>query len=94
MDVRLGEYLLVCLTARDLNPTIATVALAFDEESTDRLQRARADHVIAPTLTGGIRMASSAGGTLLYNPGPETRLASGDVMIALGEDAQLKRLRS
>lgn len=116
-----------------------------------QLQRAGADHVISPTLTGGIRMASTllrphvvsfldsaivgpgmdlrleeaaipedsplvgrslgeaaipqntglvvialqAGGSRggqIYNPGPETRLAAGDVMIVLGKEEQLRRL--
>ncbi len=147
-----GANLLVCLTARDLNPNIVTVARAYDEESMDRLRRAGADHVISPTLTGGIRMASTllrphvvsfldsavvgpdmdlrleealippdshlAGKSLqearipehtglvvialqngsseappTYNPGPTTRLSEGDVMIVLGHEDQLQRLR-
>ena len=146
-----GDNLLVCLTARHLAPGLATVARAFDEESIERLRRAGADHVIAPTLTGGIRMASTllrphvvsfldsaivgpgidlrleeatlptgsplAGRTLAdaripqttglvvialkkthsaaqtYNPGPQTVLAEGDVMIVLGEENQVQRLR-
>lgn len=147
-----ADNLLVCLTARDLNPGIATVARAHDEESMDRLRRAGADHVISPTLTGGIRMASTllrphvvsfldsavvgrdldlrleeatippgsplTGRSLaevgiprrtglvvialqghgadteqVYNPGPETRLAEGDVMIVLGKPDQIERLR-
>ena len=147
-----GDNLLVCLTARDLNPGLATVARAYNEESMRRLKRAGADHVISPTLTGGIRMAStllrphvvsfldsavvgprmdlrleeatipedsplagkslgeaaipqetglvvialqaggSAGGQI-YNPGPETRLSAGDVMIVLGKEEQVQRLR-
>lgn len=147
-----GDNLLVVLTARDLNPKITTVARAYNEESMTRLKRAGADHVISPTLTGGIRMASTllrphvvsfldsaivgpdmdlrleeatipegspvAGlmlhearipqrtglvvvavqavashGGQIYNPGPDTRLEPGDVMIVLGKDEQLRRLR-
>lgn len=146
-----GDNLLVCLTARHLNPGLSTVARAFDEESIDRLSRAGADHVIAPTLTGGIRMASTllrphvvsfldsaivgpgidlrleeamlpprsplAGRTLAdagipqttglvviaikkgedgpqtYNPGPQTVLAEGDIMIVLGQEDQVHKLR-
>jgi voltage-gated potassium channel len=134
-----GDNLLVCLTARHLNPGLTTVARAFDEES------------IAPTLTGGIRMASTllrphvvsfldsatvgpgidlrleemalppgsplAGRTLAdvripqttgliviavqrhgqggqtYNPGPRTVLSEGDVMIVLGQEDQVRKLR-
>ena len=147
-----ADNLLVCLTARDLAPELATVARAYDEESMDKLRRAGADHVISPTLTGGIRMASTllrphvvsfldsaivgpdmdlrleeaeipgdsplVGLSLqeakipqrtglvvialqrhgenegqIYNPGPETRLVQGDVMIVLGQEAQLESLR-
>ena len=147
-----GDNLLVCLTARDLNPRLATVARAYNEESMRRLKRAGADHVISPTLTGGIRMASTllrphvvsfldsavvgprmdlrleettipedsplagkslgeasipqktglvvialqaggAAGGQIYNPGPETRLSVGDVMIVLGKDEQVQQLR-
>ena len=148
-----GDNLLVSLTARDLNPGIKIVARAWGEESAERLRRAGADNVIAPTLTGGIRMASTllrphvvsfldaaivgpgidlrleeamlptasplAGKTLeeariphhtglvvialqrdggsgehIFNPGPETRLREGDVMIVLGKEDQVQRLRS
>lgn len=146
-----GDNLLVCLNARDLNSSLATVARAYNEESMRQLQRAGADHVISPTLTGGIRMASTllrphvvsfldsaivgpgmdlrleeaeipedsplvgrslgevaipqktglvvialqAGGSSggqIYNPGPDTLLAAGDVMIVLGKEDQLRRL--
>jgi voltage-gated potassium channel len=147
-----GANLLVCLTARDLNPKIATVARAYDEESMTRLRRAGADHVISPTLTGGVRMAStllrpqvvsfldsafvgpemnlrleeapidedsplvgqslgeagipgrtglvvialkrSTSEQAIYNPGPDLRLTAGDVMIVLGQEEQLERLRA
>jgi voltage-gated potassium channel len=146
-----ADNLLVCLTARHLNPKVATVARAYDEESMDKLLRAGADHVISPTLTAGARMASTllrpnvvsfldativgpdmdlrleeatipqgsplhgaslgearipqetgliviavqrarGDGDHIYNPGPDTRLAAGDVMIVLGRGTQLKRL--
>lgn len=54
-----AENLLVCLTARDLKPDLNTVARAYSEESLEKLRRAGADHVISPTITGGIRMAST-----------------------------------
>lgn len=137
---------------RDLNPDLAIVARAYDEESIHKLRRAGADHVISPTITGGIRMASSlirprvvsfldsaivgpdmelrleealipegspldgcsladvgipgrtglvvlalqrsrSGEDPVYNPGPETRLSSGDVMIVLGREDQVHQLR-
>jgi voltage-gated potassium channel len=148
-----ADNLLVCLTARDLCPGLPTVARAYDEESMAKLRRAGADHVISPTITGGIRMASSflrprvlsfldsailgpnmdlrleeatipegsslAAGTLadakipqrtglvvialqrngethdqLYNPGPDTPLSAGDVLIVLGDEQQVDLLRS
>jgi voltage-gated potassium channel len=54
-----ADNLLVCLTARELNPDIPTVARAYNEESVEKLRRAGADHVISPNQTGGIRMAFS-----------------------------------
>lgn len=147
-----ADNLLVCLTARHLNPSLTTVARAYNEESLDKLRRAGAEHVVSPNQTGGIRMAFSllrphvvsfldcvitdAGGMELrleqatipseshligqtlaearipqraglivlglrragvgppsYNPGPETRLEAGDVMIVLGRSEQVQRLR-
>jgi len=148
-----AENILVCLTVRDLNQNLSIVARAYDEESVHKLRRAGADHVISPTITGGIRMASSlirprvvsfldsalvgpdmelrleealipegspldgrsladagipkrtglvvlalqrsrSGEDPLYNPGPDTRLTSGDVMIVLGSEDQVHRLRA
>ncbi len=54
-----ADNLLVCLTARELNENIPTVARAYNEESVEKLRRAGADHVISPYQTGGIRMAFS-----------------------------------
>jgi voltage-gated potassium channel len=147
-----GDNLLVCLAARDLNPRLLTVARASEEESASRLRRAGANHVISPTVTGGIRMASQLlrphvvgfldsailgpglelrleeavipegsplnGRTLaeakipkktglvvialqrggvaerpIYNPGPDTTLEEGDVMIVLGREGQVRELR-
>lgn len=147
-----ADNLLVCITARHLNPELTTVARAYNEESVEKLRRAGAEHVISPNRTGGIRMAFSllrphvvsfldcvvsdvgielrleqatipetshlAGrtlaearipqrtglivlglrrlgheGRLIYNPGPETRLQTGDVMIVLGESQQVQQLR-
>ena len=54
-----ADNLLVCLTARHLNPRLTTVARAYSEESLDKLRRAGAEHVVSPNQTGGIRMAFS-----------------------------------
>ena len=147
-----ADNLLVCLTARDMNPELHTVARAYNDESMDRLHRAGADLVISPTITGGIRMASSLlrpnvvsfldaatigadielrleetripegsplsgrsladaripqrtglvvialrrggdEGRQIYNPGPDTRLTAGDIMIVLGREEQVQQLR-
>lgn len=147
-----ADNLLVCLTARDMNPHLHTVARAYNDESMDKLHRAGANLVISPTITGGIRMASSLlrpnvvsfldaatigadielrleetripegsplsgrsladaripqrtglvvialrrgedGGQQIYNPGPDTRLTAGDIMIVLGREEQVQRLR-
>lgn len=147
-----ADNLLVCITARDLNPKLPVVARAYNEESVEKLRRAGADHVISPNQTGGIRMAfsllrpavvsfldcaiSDAGiemrleqatvpagshlvgrslaearipqetglivlallrgisGPPIYNPGPETRIEAGDVMIFLGASEQVEKLRN
>jgi voltage-gated potassium channel len=147
-----ADNLLVCLTARELNDVIPTVARAYNEESVEKLRRAGADHVISPNQTGGVRMAftllrpavisfldaaiTDAGiemrleqasipasshlvgqtlaeaqipqqtglivlalrrgiaGPPLYNPGPETHLEAGDVMILIGASDQVERLRN
>lgn len=147
-----ADNVLVCLTARGLNPNLTVVARAYSEESFEKLRRAGADHVIAPTVTSGIRMASTllrpnvvsfldvattgadidlrleeaeipadsrlvgqsladaripqrtglivlalrrgrGDGQPQYNPGPETQLESGDVMIVLGRPEQVRQLR-
>jgi voltage-gated potassium channel len=49
-----------------------------------------------PQQTGLIVLALRRGGRegrVEYNPGPETRLDGGDVMIVLGRNEQVQRLR-
>ncbi len=48
-----------------------------------------------PQRTGLIVLAlrRAVGGAPTYNPGPESRLEVGDVMIALGDPGQMQRLR-
>jgi voltage-gated potassium channel len=52
------DNLFICLSARDLNPGLAIVARASQEETRDKLFRAGASHVVSPEISGGIRMAS------------------------------------
>jgi len=147
-----ADNILVCMTARHLNPEIAIVARAYSEESLEKLRRPGAARVVSPNVTGGVRMAfsllrphvvdflecaiSGAGielrleqaaipngshfagqslaelripqrtglivlslqrarekGPPIYNPGPETRLEAGDVMIVMGSTEQIQQLR-
>ncbi len=148
-----ADNLLLCLTARGLRQDLTIIARAADEENIDKLGRAGADHVISPSVTGGVRLASmllrpsvvsfldvattgvgdvtlrleeadipeesplagislaearipqqtglivlalrrgGRAGPAQYNPGPETTLEAGDVMIVLGQDEQVERLR-
>jgi voltage-gated potassium channel len=53
------ECVLICLTARDLNPAVRIIAAAREEENIKLLYRAGADVVVAPPTTGG-RLMSAA----------------------------------
>ena len=52
-----ADNVYVVLTARDLNPSLRIVARAAEEQAEAKLLRAGANHVIAPTIIGGHRMA-------------------------------------
>lgn len=52
------DNLFVCLSARDLQPDLTIVARVDDEQTAEKLYIAGADHVVSPTVTGGVRMAS------------------------------------
>src|SRR5215213_8424665 len=52
-----ADNVYVVLTARDLNPDIHIVARAAEEQAESKLIRAGANHVVAPTIIGGHRMA-------------------------------------
>src|SRR6266403_1491740 len=52
-----ADNVYVVLTARDLNPKLRIVARAAEEQAEAKLIRAGADHVVAPTIIGGHRMA-------------------------------------
>jgi voltage-gated potassium channel len=54
-----ADNVYVVLTARDLNPGLHIVARAAEEEAEAKLVRAGANHVVAPTIIGGHRMAIS-----------------------------------
>ncbi|NJP11163.1 MAG: potassium channel protein [Leptolyngbyaceae cyanobacterium RU_5_1] len=55
-----AENLYTVLSAKTLNPTIRAIARASTEEALVKLQRAGADSVISPYITGGKRMAAAA----------------------------------
>ena len=52
-----ADNVYVVLTARDLNPNLRIVARAAEEQAESKLLRAGANHVVAPTIIGGHRMA-------------------------------------
>ncbi len=54
-----ADNVYVVLTARDLNPRLHIVARAAEEQAEAKLMRAGANHVVAPTIIGGHRMAVS-----------------------------------
>lgn len=54
-----ADNVYVVLTARDLNPNLHIVARAAEEQAEAKLLRAGANHVVAPTIIGGHRMAVS-----------------------------------
>lgn len=55
-----AENLYTVLSAKALNPNIRAIARASSEEALQKLQRAGADAVVSPYITGGKRMASAA----------------------------------
>ena len=52
-----ADNVYVVLIARDLNPHLHIVARAAEEQAESKLLRAGANHVVAPTIIGGHRMA-------------------------------------
>ncbi|MGL4883284.1 MAG: potassium channel family protein, partial [Waterburya sp.] len=55
-----AENLYTVLSAKTLNPRIRAIARASTEEAVQKLQRAGADAVVSPYITGGKRLAASA----------------------------------
>ncbi len=55
-----AENLYTVLSAKTLNPKVRAIARASTEEALVKLQRAGADAVISPYITGGKRMAAAA----------------------------------
>jgi voltage-gated potassium channel len=55
-----AENLYTILSAKTLNPQIRAIARASTEEAVKKLQRAGADAVVSPYITGGRRLAAAA----------------------------------
>jgi voltage-gated potassium channel len=55
-----AENLYIILSAKSLNPGLRAIARASNEEAVQKLQRAGADKVISPYITGANRMAAAA----------------------------------
>ncbi|GAB4523830.1 MAG: potassium channel protein [Pleurocapsa sp.] len=55
-----AENLYTILSAKTLNPRIRAIARASSEEAVQKLQRAGADAVVSPYITGGKRLAAAA----------------------------------
>jgi voltage-gated potassium channel len=55
-----AENLYIILSAKSLNPGLRAIARASNEEAVRKLQRAGADKVISPYITGAKRMAAAA----------------------------------
>lgn len=55
-----AENLYIVLSAKTLNPGIRIIARASNEEAVKKLQRAGAEQVISPYITGAKRMAAAA----------------------------------
>jgi voltage-gated potassium channel len=55
-----AENLYIILSAKSLNPQIRAIARASNEEAVRKLQRAGAEKVISPYITGAKRMAAAA----------------------------------
>lgn len=55
-----AQNLYTVLSAKTLNPNIRAIARASTEEAVQKLQRAGADAVVSPYITGGKRLAAAA----------------------------------
>lgn len=54
-----SRNLMICLTARQLNPAVRVVARCHELRNVEKMRKAGADVVVSPDFTGGMRMASS-----------------------------------
>jgi voltage-gated potassium channel len=54
-----SRNLMICLTARQMNPHARIVARCHELRNADKLRKAGADVVVSPDFTGGMRIAAS-----------------------------------
>lgn len=54
-----SRNLMICLTARQLNPHIRIVARCHEIRNADKMRKAGADVVVSPDFTGGMRITAS-----------------------------------
>lgn len=54
-----SRNLMICLTARQLNPRVRIVARCHELRNTEKMRKAGADVVVSPDFTGGMRIAAS-----------------------------------
>ncbi len=53
-----NQNLVICVTAKQLNPNIRVVAECNEMRNGEKMKKAGADSVVSPNLIGGLRMAS------------------------------------
>lgn len=51
--------LVICLSARQLNPNMRIVARCHDMKNAEKTRRAGADEIVSPDFTGGLRLVSA-----------------------------------
>jgi len=51
--------LVICLSARQLNPEMRIVARCHDMKNAEKTRRAGADEIVSPDFTGGLRLVSA-----------------------------------
>jgi voltage-gated potassium channel len=54
-----SRNLMICLTAKQLNPAVRVVARCHELRNAGKMRKAGADVVVSPDFTGGMRIASS-----------------------------------
>ena len=94
-----ADNVYVVLTARDLNPDLHIVARAAEEQAHAKLIRAGANHVIAPTLIGGHRMAvaltkPAVGEFIDSLTGPELELSFEQVEVSASSSLAGRELKA